>query len=537
MLPNILVRCKDGLILLLTPLLLSPLLWLNYHSTESRCAFVVLLMIIYWIFQPIPLAVTALIPVALFPLFGLATTEKACEPYLKSTNMLFMASLIIAIAMEKSGFHKRIAFRVLIFIGNDLRSIFAGFMFVTMFLGIWIINTAATAMILPIADVVVNEIFNNYRDKNPELEMINGNPTIEIQRSDVIRKYSKKISPELDYIRRLLYICIAFSATIGGTSTLTSNGPNLVFQFVLDQFYGNVPDVDYTKWLLFCLPATILSVFLCWCYITMIYLKINAQVKNTSTTALMQKYNELGSITFHEIAVCITFVVLIILWMFRDPQFLTGWARMLGHDIIPKDTTPAILMVILLFCIPSNPFGPFPSESLLDWKFAQSKLAWGVILLRGGGFAMADAAMSSGLTRLIGEQLVKINELPFWSIVVIISLTASFTTELASNSAIASVFLPISGQIALFLNKNPLFFIIPVTLSCSYAFVLPVGTPANALVASHAKLKPFDTVLPGFVTKMICITIMFCNLFILGVPMFSLDSLPMWANTTSLETI
>lgn len=129
-------------------------------TQESRCCFVLLLMTIYWMLQPIPLAVTALIPIVLFPLLGLATTEKACEPYLQSTNMLFMASLIVAIAMESSGFHKRIALRALIFLGDNIRTLFAGFMFTTMFLGIWIINTAATAMILPIADIVTQELFD-----------------------------------------------------------------------------------------------------------------------------------------------------------------------------------------------------------------------------------------------------------------------------------------------------------------------------------------------------------------------------------------
>ena len=201
---------------------------------------------VYWILQPIPLVVTALLPVALFPLLGLATTDKACEPYLQSTNMLFMASLIIAIAMESSGFHKRIALRTLILLGHNLRTLFAGFMFTTMFLGIWIINTAATAMILPIADVMIEELFkfnsdinltaiNNYQQRqclvSDSLEIVfeNGNNQTDC------KKESKRIHRKLNYTKRLLYICIAYSATIGGTTTLTSNGPNLVFQFVLDE--------------------------------------------------------------------------------------------------------------------------------------------------------------------------------------------------------------------------------------------------------------------------------------------------------------
>ncbi|KAF7489575.1 Solute carrier family 13 member 5 [Sarcoptes scabiei] len=543
-----LIKCKDGIITFITPLILSPLLLYSYDSMESRCAFVVLLMIIYWIFQPIPLAVTALLPVALFPLLGLADTEKACGPYLKSTNMLFMSSLIIAIAVESSNFHKRIAYKFLIKIGSDLRSLFAGFMLITMFLGIWIINTAATAMILPVADVVVGEIFDpilsSFSNQNQSMEQ-----SIELMENhqkynnDIENKnFHKKHNPirkELEYVKRLLYICIAFSATIGGTTTLTSNGPNLVFQFVMDEFFTGVNDVDYTRWLLFCLPATILSVLSLWLFISIYYLRSKSvkQLRKLSKSTLIAKYEQLGSITFYELAVCSMFLMLIILWMFRDPRFLPGWARLLNHKIIPKDTTPAIFVVVLLFCIPSNPFGPYPSKSLLDWNYVQSKLAWGVILLRGGGFAVAETASSSGLATLIGKQLLKINQLPLWAVVISISFLASLTTELASNSAIASLFLPISGQLAMFLNQNPLLFIIPVTLSCSFAFVLPVGTPANALVATHAKLSPFDMLVPGLVAKILCTIIMFLNLYIVGVPTFDLNLQPDWINSTKLDRI
>lgn len=500
-------------------------------------------MTIYWMLQPIPLAVTALIPIVLFPLLGLATTEKACEPYLQSTNMLFMASLIVAIAMESSGFHKRIALRALIFLGDNIRTLFAGFMFTTMFLGIWIINTAATAMILPIADIVTQELFDTtevadcaeqqYSQEQVELltpKLIfrnNGNP----------RQGNQE---KLNYIRRLLYICIAFSATIGGTTTLTSNGPNLVFQFVLDDLYNGSPNVDYANWLLFCLPATILSVTICWFLVCVIYLRdgIVRHIRKSPKNILLKKYVELGSLTFHELSVCMLFLFLIGLWMFRDPQYLPGWVHLLNTNIKPKDTTPAILIVILMFCIPKNPLGPFPSESILSWPVVQSKLAWGVILLRGGGFSMANTATSSGLTQLVGTYLSHLNQYSVPVIVSSICLIASFTTELASNSAIATIFLPISGQIAYNLNLNPLHFLIPVALSCSYAFILPVGTPANALVSSHANLNPSDMAFPGLFTKLVCLGIMLINLYLIGFPMFELDKLPEWAkhppNSTSL---
>lgn len=198
--------------------------------------------------------------------------------------MLFMASLIIAIAMESSGFHKRIALRTLILMGNNLRVLFGGFMFTTMFLGIWIINTAATAMILPIADVVVEYLFEDggkvAAKEEVELQMLKVDKDVDGHRTDDdgdFKEHSNKDDrrhrKQMDYIKRLLYICVAYSATIGGTTTLTSNGPNLVLRFVLDEFYSGLPPVDYATWLLYCLPSTLISISLCWMCICLFYLK------------------------------------------------------------------------------------------------------------------------------------------------------------------------------------------------------------------------------------------------------------------------
>lgn len=215
----------------------------------------------------------------------------------------------------------------------------------------------------------------------------------------------------------------------------------------------------------------------------------------------------------------------------------------------PKDTTPAMLIVFLMFCIPSQPLGPYPSESLLSWESAQRKVAWGVILFRGGGFSLANQISSTGLTKLIGARLTPLNTLPTSLVVACMSLLASFTTEVSSNSTIATIFLPISAQMATELNVNPLLFLVPVTLSCSFAFVLPVGmllftfqviqlsnvlfclkgTPANALVASHAHLKSTDMIVPGVMVKLSCILVMLLNLNVSGDFWFGLNAVPGWA--------
>ncbi|CAG2100452.1 unnamed protein product [Medioppia subpectinata] len=474
----------------------------NYQN-ESKCAYVLILMAIYWTFEPIPLPITALLPVILFPLLGLATTEEACGPYLQATNMLFMASLMVAISMECSGLHKRIALKVLMVVGNDIRRLFAGFMFTAMFLGIWIINTAATAMILPIADVISKEILTEeeYKDdlqlNESQSDDRNNHDLINKEDYVVKQKNSKQLkSAKNDKLRRLLYISIAYSATIGGTTTLTSNGPNLVLRFVLDDIYNGLPPVDYTNWLLFCVTATVITIIILWVVFRCVYMREDAiaHITKAPKHIIHEKYRELGSITFHESAVLFLFILLILLWMLRDPQFLNGWATIVANNIKPKDATAAIFIVFLMFCIPANPMGSYPGPALLNWQTVEKKLAWGVIILRGGGFSMAETADKSGLTKLIGSQLTNLDVISLVGIVIIMSLLATIFTELASNSAIATIFLPIAGQLAVNLREpvNPLLLMIPITLSCSYAFVLPVGTPANALVFNHAKLDSTD---------------------------------------------
>ncbi|XP_054165597.1 Na(+)/citrate cotransporter-like isoform X2 [Oppia nitens] len=507
---------------------------------ESKCAYVLILMAIYWTFQPIPLPITALFPVVLFPMLGLATTEEACGPYLQATNMLFLSSLIIAISMESSGLHKRVALKVLMIVGNDIRRIFAGFMLTTMFLGIWIINTAATAMILPIADVISKEILteDEYND-NVRLNTSNIDDSINHNNISVkfdneinfVNKKLSKIGAKNDKLRRLLYISIAYSATIGGTTTLTSNGPNLVLRFVLDDIYKSLPPVDYTNWLLFCITPTIITVVVLWIIFRVLYMRDNAisQITKASKHIIKERYEDLGSISFHESAVCFLFVSLIILWILRDPQFMNGWATVISNNIKPKDATAAVFIVVIMFFIPSDPKNSLTGPALLSWPMVEKKLAWGVLLLRGGGFSMADVATKSGLTKTIGDQLFQLNVFSLFGIIVIMSLLATIFTEFASNSAIASIFLPIAGQLASNLNVNPLFLLIPITLSCSYAFVLPVGTPANALVSSHARLLQSDMIIPGIITKILSLSVMLIFLWLIGIPMFDLNEFPDWA--------
>ncbi|RWS13769.1 solute carrier family 13 member 5-like protein [Dinothrombium tinctorium] len=487
--------CWRTVILVVTPFLLSPFL---IFGTDD-C--------------PIPMAVTSLLPIVLLPLLGLATTEEACTPYLQEPNMVFVGSLIFAIAVECSNLHKRIALWILQRVGTKFDILMLGFMLITMFIAMWIINTAAAAMMLPIADAVLEEVFpkTERRSTFPDIKVVSADfDQNENKLQDIMMVETSKISEvtftnpnfSVTKLKKILYLSIAYSANIGGTSTLTSNGPNLVLRFVVEMKYGGKTPVDYTNWLFFAAPPAILSVLICWVLFKVLFLRKVAFPKGSigAKNVIAAKYKELGPFSFHEKAICFLFISLVVLWMFRDPQFVRGWATYFGE-------TP----------------------SLVNWPMIQTRLAWGVILLRGGGFAIANATQTSGLSAFMGDIFSKLSFMPFEAILAIFSIMSAFLTEFASNSATATIILPVAAQLATNLGINPLMVLIPVTLSCSYAFVLPVGTPANALVFEHAKLYPSDMILPGLITKFICLGVMFGTLFTIGFPIFSLHTFPDWA--------
>jgi sodium-dependent dicarboxylate transporter 2/3/5 len=568
------------LVLILTPLLLSPLLLVNKEAGDElpyKCAFVVLLMAIYWSTEPLPVPITSLFPVFMLPLLGLVSTEDACKPYLQEPNMVFVGSLIFAIAVEKTGLHKRVALIILQIVGMSFDRIILGFMLTTMLVAMWIINTAAAAMMLPIADALLEEVFpqdnqkngedrpvNNYdhteANNNSHCRIKNGNrrkdsgPMKEVELEMCVRlNHSMDPEPKIENLvisnnnpldiltlKKMFYLSIAYSANIGGTSTLTSNGPNLILRFVLDNKYSGLAPLDYTNWLMFNAPAVILTVVCMWLTFRQLFFRKVSLPEGSGKgrDVLRKKYHSLGHTSFSEYTVLFLFVCLVLLWMMRDPTFMTGWAT--RFPIKPKDATVVIFIITLLFVLPMDPFtdknGSASSKSILDWPTVQSKLAWGVILLRGGGYSLANAVNVSGLSLLVADQFSKLDFLSIFGMIVVFSVITALMTEFASNSAVASVLLPIATDLAVRLHVNPLLLMIPMTLSCSYAFILPVGTPANALVFEHAKLSTTDMILPGFVAQTICLIIMILNLYTLGFWIFDLGTFPEWINVANATT-
>lgn len=550
----------------LTPIVLVPFL-LDFDDKPRLCAYVLILMVVFWMFEPINLYMTALIPVALFPLLGIASTDDTCIRYMKGTNMMFFGGLIMGIALEHSNLHRRVALKVIVLFGSSVKNLMAGIMLVTMFLSMWISNTATTSMMLPIVDSILLEIYkaNNFKEKNVVLQVlppnnnnnvkeeekengINGEVTNDSNQSDQTIIGNMEHS-DLKTLRKALMLSIAYSANIGGTATLTGTGTNLVLQEVFHDTFPSSTSLTFTSWFIYAFPSALITVVAAWLLLFLFFLRNHKETKESGEQirkASQLKYEELGNLTFHEIAVTIHFVILVLLWFFRQPGIYPGWADLLSNDkSFIKDATPAILISISMFLVPARldqifgkkPDAPNGIDRLLNWKVLQTHISWGVILLLGGGFALAFGVKESKLSDVFSDKLQHIEMQPVIMTFVLILIGAS-VTEMASNVATANVILPVICQLAVHMEVNPLLYIVPTTIGISFAFMFPVATPPNAIVFEYLKMSVIEMVKPGIFMNLVAILIQLAFINTLGRVLFNLNEFPEWAtiNSTSLVT-
>lgn len=542
------------------PLLLFPLLYMEDH-VKSRCAYVVAVVGLYWIVEPIPLGATSLIPIVLFPTLGVLTTERTCQLYMNDTNIMFVGTLIMAIAIEHSHLHERIALKTLCLLGTGINTLVFGLMFISMFLSIWINNVAITAMMMPVVDSLLQELLQegstNLSKQGALVEEIegltelHGKSAIASKNAIMLSNQSSEKSailvlpittrakerrseeePQKRRIRVLLYLSVIYGANTGAITTITSAASNIVFKFVIEDLYEERAPVDYALWLFFALPATIISTIIIYFTIIPVFFRcrrpnLDKESSSSAMQAIRRNYEALGPIRFHEVAVSLLFTLLVFLWLFRDPMFARGWATLFGC-MKPKDATAVMIPVILLFMIPSRPTEGARSPGLVTWPVVQAKLQWSVILLIGSGFAVAEAMRVSGLSLLLGQQLGHMSHLPAGVLMMCLSILCSFMSELVSNAGTVTVLLPVFAALAEDLHINPLLLMIPATLTSNFAFMLPVGTPANAIVYEHAGLKVSDLVLPGILVKAITIFTTVAVTFVLGDPIFGMFSEADW---------
>ncbi|PNF25633.1 Protein I'm not dead yet [Cryptotermes secundus] len=538
-----------SLVIVLVPLALSPLIVLG--SKEAKCGYVVMLMSVYWMTEAVPLAVTSFVPVILFPLLDILDTEKVCNAYLKETNMMFIGGLIAAIAVEHCNLHKRIALKVILTIGTSPVRLLLGFMVTTMTLSMWISNTATTAMMTPIVKAVLDELKQNKDVENrhrtssintADSEHASGAFDPETRRKSVYQcDYEQDDRPEKSDI--CYYLGVAYASNLGGAGTLTGTGTNLTFKGIWDTTFPVAGGVNFASWFIFGAPLMLINMLAAWIWLQILFMSLfrkkKEDKKKTSEEqakivreVISVKYKALGPMTFHEGSVLILFIIAVFLWFFRKPEFISGWAQIVASVEI-DDATPVMLIVFLLFVLPANlDFLQFNSSerrpakaapALLTWKVVHEKVPWGLVCLLGGGFAMAAASNESGLSTYLGKELVYLQVLPPFLILIIVATATTFLTEVSSNTAVANIILPVLAQMAVAMKIHPLYFMIPATLCCSYAFMLPVATPPNAIVLAASNMKTTDMMKAGIGMNVICIVILCIVFLTYGSYVYDLD--------------
>ncbi|CAG08845.1 unnamed protein product, partial [Tetraodon nigroviridis] len=570
---------KNFIIIIGTPLVFLPLPLVHPYP-EARCGYAIILMALYWCTECMPLAVTALLPVVLFPMMGIMKAEEVSIEYLKDSNMLFIGGLLVAIAVENWNLHKRIALGILLLIGVRPSLLLMGFMIVSSFLSMWISNTATTAMMLPIANAVLEqlketelqaeEMYQNRAEDNPSFEL----DTTDTQRNrpeknnledsvsengwnstSQLEARKKAVEEKYDRLTKGLSLSVCYSASIGGTATLTGTTPNIILQGQIDQLFpGNGGVINFASWFGFAFPNMVLMLVLTWFWLQFMFLGFNlkqsfgcGEKTNKDREAyrvMKEEYRSLGRMKFAEVAVLIIFILLVILWFTREPGFINGWATVLFNKggTYVSDGTVAILMSMLFFVIPSQ----LPScggygyndkgkkvktpKTLLGWKVVHERMPWNIILLLGGSFALAKGSEKSGLSSWLGEKLAPLGQIPPYAISLLLSLLVATFTECSSNTATTTLFLPILASMATAIKIHPLYVMLPCTIAASLAFMLPVATPPNAIAFSFGKLKVIDMVKAGFILNFIGILTTNLGINTWGYAMFRMAEFPQWAN-------
>ncbi|XP_066301737.1 solute carrier family 13 member 2-like [Branchiostoma lanceolatum] len=551
---------------------------------EAACAYVVIIMAFYWMFEVVPLAVTALIPLILYPVMGVQPSGDVSKNYLKDTNVLFLGGLMVAVAIEHVNLHKRIALRVLLVVGSQPRWLMLGFMLATAFLSMWISNTATTAMMTPIGAAVLAELFKEEDDQAAEEDTIrkvrgesnggleletidvegqthvydaiaNENATKEHNEDEEKPEVKEKVSSRRQSMQKGLMLCIAYAANIGGTATLTGTSPNLIVSEQMEILFPGSGGVDFLQWFTFAAPGMVITLFLAWLWLSTLFVGCRCaeecsccggKKRSGAEEVIRKAYDELGPISFAEGGVIFHFLLLVLLWFFRDLKFVdvgdrqAGWA----YYFIPgyvTDATPAMIVSFALFVFPSRPprflccrskddeEKPGPVPGLLNWPTVHSKMPWHIVLLLGGGFALADGVEKSGLSAWLGQQFSRLAGIEAWIICLIVCIGVAVFTEVASNVTATSIFIPILAQMAEGICVNPYFLMVPAGIAASFAFMLPVATPPNAIVFSYGGIKVSDMVKTGFLMNITSLLVLMVMVNTLGVPIYGIDTFPDWA--------
>jgi sodium-dependent dicarboxylate transporter 2/3/5 len=472
------------------------------HPEVGKMAAIAVLMAILWITEAIPLAATALIPTVLFPVMGILDGATISKAYINSIIFLFIGGFLIALSMERWNLHRRIALNIINTIGKRADLLILGFMAASGFLSMWISNTATAVMMLPIGLAIVTKMEETFgRERSHPLTLA-------------------------------LMLGIAYGCSIGGVATLVGTPANLVFVRIFNETFPDAPQIAFGQWMLIGVPYSICLLILTWFLLTRFLCRFDRNLV-LDREIIQRELQQLGPWKPEEKRILAVFLLTVFLWIFRkDLQLglftIPGWSNLWRGFAGIDDGTIAVSMALLLFIIPTGPDQVY--RRILNAEVF-SKLPWGIILLFGGGFALASGFTASGLSQHIGQSFEALGSVPVVIQILVICLCVTFLTELTSNTATLSMLLPILIAWAVSLQIHPLLFAIPATISASMAFMMPVATPPNAVVFGSQRIRIAEMARTGLVLNLIAVGFTLLMVYFLFplVAGSSIGEFPLWA--------
>ncbi len=466
------------------------------NRNVSRMAAVSVLMAAWWITDAIPLAATALVPLVSFPLLGITSGKAIAPVYVNNIIFLFIGGFMIALTMEKWNLHKRIALFIIRMIGGGPSRLVLGFMAAAAFLSMWISNTATAVMMFPIGLAIIFQMEEEFGIEET-------------------RRFSVS-----------LMLGIAYACSVGGIATLVGTPPNLAFARIFEMSFPKAEPVTFGTWILLGLPISVVMLLVIWVVITKVVFRFPKSLV-VDRAIIEREYEKLGKTSFEETVVLLAFILTALLWVFRKDLKLgiltvPGWSNLLPYPKHIDDGTIAISMALILFFVPArNRKHGSPTVMGVD---VFRKVPWDIVLLFGGGFALAKGFQVSGLSEFIGHQISGLAKLSPFIMILCICTVLTFLTELTSNTATTQMVLPILASLAIGMKMNPLLLMVPATISASCAFMMPVATPPNAIVFGSGRLKVADMAKAGIIINLLGVIVVssifyFLGTWILGIKM------------------
>uniref|UniRef100_A0A5F9CS56 Solute carrier family 13 member 4 n=1 Tax=Oryctolagus cuniculus TaxID=9986 RepID=A0A5F9CS56_RABIT len=555
------------------------LLRFSVAVTEAACAYVLMVTAVYWVSEAVPLGAAALVPAFLYPFFGVLRSSEVAAEYFKNTTLLLVGVICVAAAVEKWNLHKRIALRMVLMAGAKPGMLLLCFMCCTTLLSMWLSNTSTTAMVMPIVDAVLQELVSadeeqlaagsglDVNNSQPSLELIfvneelspaflwQGKPPARApntRNQELSRKYR---SQHDQMVCKCLSLSISYAATIGGLTTIIGTSTSLIFLEHFNNQYPAADVVNFGTWFLFSFPISLIMLVVSWFWMHWLFLGCNfketcslSKKKKTKREELSEKriqeeYEKLGDISYPEMVTGFFFILMTVLWFTREPGFVPGWDSFFEKKGYRTDATVSVFLGFLLFLIPAkkpcfgrksdgeNRFKGRKQKPIITWKDFQKAI---VERARPPSLCHLLSLQSSGLSTWIGQQMLSLSSLPPWAVTLLACILVSIVTEFVSNPATITIFLPILCSLSETLHINPLYTLIPVTMCISFAVMLPVGNPPNAIVYSYGHCQIKDMVKAGLGVNVIGLVIVMVAINTWGVSLFHLDTFPAWAKVGNI---